>query len=182
MFKKLLFINKLNVYSNNIILIKKQKNKKNFKILVLNYKLSKNLKELNKLLEMKNNQSANLPFLNMQNKKNFTNFENSKNKVPLGKIEDQSSIKMINNYNIDYLYQDDLSPASKQITQNNTTNLSVIKKDASVVKPLKKIEEVNGEEEYKLCLKKALTEAISENDYVIFNINNFLVKGRTQKS
>ena len=117
---------------------------------------------------MKNIQNANLPFLNMQNKKNFTNFENSKNKVPLAKIEDQSSIKMNNNYNIDYIYQPNLSPTSKQSNQINTTNLSVIKKDASITKPQKKQEEVNGEEEYKLCLKKALTEAISENDYVIF--------------
>ena len=136
--------------------------------MVLNYKLSKNLKELYKQKKKKNIQNANLPFLNMQNKKNFTNFENSKNKVPLAKIEDQSSIKMNNNYNIDYIYQPNLSPTSKQSNQINTTNLSVVKKDASITKPQKKQEEVNGEEEYKLCLKKALTEAISENDYVIF--------------
>jgi hypothetical protein len=68
-----------------------------------------------------------------------------------------------NTYLLDIIYHSklDVSPKSKQTKVQLITNLSAVKSEQK-----QNIEEENGEKEYTLCLKKALNEAITENDYV----------------
>lgn len=70
-----------------------------------------------------------------------------------------------NTYLLDIIYHSklDVSPKSKQTKVQLITNLSAVKSEP---KQKQNIEEENGEKEYTLCLKKALNEAITENDYV----------------
>ena len=56
-----------------------------------------------------------------------------------------------------------MSPKSKQTKVQLITNLSSVKSEPQ---QKQSTEEENGEKEYTLCLKKALNEAITENDYV----------------
>ena len=66
---------------------------------------------------------------------------------------------------IDIIYrsQAEISPLQKQTKVQLITNLSSIKNET---KQKQNIEQDNGDKEYTLCLKKALNEAITENDYV----------------
>ena len=70
---------------------------------------------------------------------------------------------------------DDLNKKIKKYDENQINNISIVKdrellKDEEIEKQIKK-ENENADNEYLLCLKKALNDAIGENDNVLYIIN-----------
>ena len=72
---------------------------------------------------------------------------------------------------------DDLNKKIKKYDENQINNISIVKdkellKDEEIEKKIKNEKEnENADNEYLLCLKKALNDAIGENDNVIYFIN-----------
>lgn len=124
---------------------------------------------------MTNIQSANLPFLALQSKKNFSGNQNSNNKIPLSNVS--AKVSKYLNLIIDVPYSTEVSPRSKA-AKTNITNISSVKVEKAVEKG---IDESAGDEEYKQCLKKALTEAMNENDFVRW-LYNIIAKRRNKES
>ena len=70
---------------------------------------------------------------------------------------------------------DDLNKKIKKYDENQINNISIVNdkellKDEEIEKQIKK-ENENADNEYLLCLKKALNDAIGENDNVLYIIN-----------
>ena len=70
---------------------------------------------------------------------------------------------------------DDLNKKIKKYDENQINNISIVNdkellKDEEIEKQIKK-ENENADNEYLLCLKKALNYAIGENDNVLYIIN-----------
>jgi hypothetical protein len=72
---------------------------------------------------------------------------------------------------------DDLNKKIKKYDENQINNISIVKdkellKDEEIEKKIKNEKgNENADNEYLLCLKKALNDAIGENDNVIYFIN-----------
>ena len=70
---------------------------------------------------------------------------------------------------------DDLNKKIKKYDENQINNISIVNdkellKDEEIEKQIKK-ENETADNEYLLCLKKALNDAIGENDNVLYIIN-----------
>ena len=70
---------------------------------------------------------------------------------------------------------DDLNKKIKKYDENQINNISIVNdkellKDEEIEKQIKN-ENENADNEYLLCLKKALNDAIGENDNVLYLIN-----------
>ena len=70
---------------------------------------------------------------------------------------------------------DDLNKKIKKYDENQINNISIVNdkellKNEEIEKQIKK-ENENADNEYLLCLKKALNDAIGENDNVLYIIN-----------
>ena len=131
-----------------------------------------------------NTENNNLPLFHFKNKIKDKEIENQ-SKIPLGKITKQISIFYYlkkNNILIDILQSfknEKLNQNIRKKTDENTINNQeiLISKDEN---PLNSnLKEVNAEEEYTLSLKKALIDAIGENDNV--NLIQYIIKYLVKK-